>query len=206
MQHLRGTFHAVSNVTVLEGDILEVSLESLLAVADRVKDLKVVANLPYNIGSQVLFRLVDWRERISEATVMLQREVAARLVAPPGSRTYGLLTVLLGLWMEGKIVLHLPPGAFSPAPKVASAVVHLKIHATPLYTGGDRPESFDRVVRAAFRARRKILRNTLSGPHGLGLSPDVVEEWLRGAGVDPGARAEQLSVAQFARLARSYCS
>lgn len=196
-------FAAEERVHIVTGDILEMERDHILSLSD-VATYKVVANLPYNIGSQILFRFVAWRGLVTESTVMLQREVALRLVALPGSKTYGLLTVLIGLWATGKIVLKVPPGAFTPRPKVDSAVLRLRWSATPRFDVGDSLELFDRIVHAAFRARRKILRNTLSGPNGLGLKADAVCAWLKNIGINPGARAEELSIAQYALLARSF--
>jgi 16S rRNA (adenine1518-N6/adenine1519-N6)-dimethyltransferase len=197
---LRATVPA--NVTIVEGDFLAV----------RVRDLqqgpgcswRAVGNLPYNVASPILFRLTALHTdgaRITDATVMLQREVADRLAAPPGSRDYGVLSVLLGHRATVRRILTLPPGAFRPAPKVHSAVVTLRFHDPDPPVRDER--AFADVVNAVFTRRRKTLANALLAYSGTrdgegGGSPTAV---LRAAGIDGSRRPETLSVAEFARLA-----
>ena len=154
--------------------------------------LRVVGNLPYNISSPLLFHLLDQLPAVADMHFMLQREVVDRLAAQPGSKTYGRLSVMVQARCRVTPLFQVPPGAFYPIPKVSSAVVRLR----PNPADAPRPRdhaAFSAVVARAFQARRKTLRNALKG-----LCPP---ERVREAGVDPGARAETLSVADFIRLA-----
>jgi len=149
---------SASNVAVVEGDFLHIDL----AVLPRANPIRVAGNLPYNVASPILFRLVDWFSSgapVVDATVMLQREVADRLIAVPGTRDYGVLSVLIGHAARVERLLTLPPGAFRPPPKVHSALVQLRFHA-PEPPVADR-EAFVRLVQAVFTRRRKTLANAL---------------------------------------------
>lgn len=156
----------------------------------------VAGNLPYQIGSRILVELADHAPSIIAATVLIQREVAERLTAAPGSRTYGLLSVLVQRSFAARVLRHVPPGAFFPAPKVTSSVVQLE-RRDPLRTPAD-DRALVVAARAAFSSRRKTLRNALAG--GLDAPPAVVEAALRSSAVDPQARAETLDLDAFARL------
>jgi len=154
--------------------------------------LRVVGNLPYNISSPLLFHLASYEAQLRDIHVMLQREVVARMTAPPATPDYGRLTVMLQARFSVTRLFTVPAGAFQPAPKVESAVARL------LPLGDARPAIADealfaRVVAAAFGQRRKTLRNALASLAG--------EAALREAGIDPAARGETLSVAEFVRLA-----
>jgi 16S rRNA (adenine1518-N6/adenine1519-N6)-dimethyltransferase len=151
----------------------------------------VVANLPYNAATEIFFRL-DSLPQITDMTLMFQREVAQRFVAPPGGGSYGPLALLSAIRWVPEIVLQLPPGAFWPRPKVFSAAVRFRRRPQP----GVPPElepSFRDLVRAAFQQRRKMIKNPLAR----WASP----EEIAAAGVDPQARPETLSLADFLRLA-----
>jgi 16S rRNA (adenine1518-N6/adenine1519-N6)-dimethyltransferase len=157
----------------------------------------VVGNLPYSVGKPILEALVAARTAIDEMALMLQREVAERLAAPPGSKIYGSLSVLTQLYCDVRLALRVSPGAFRPPPKVDSAVVHLRVRATPRV--GLRDERrFHVVVRAAFGQRRKMLANALAA--GLSLPLETAREAAAGAGIDPRRRAETLSIDEFAAL------
>jgi len=177
---------------VVQGDALSVD------VAERLSPpVKVVANLPYNVGTELLVRWLTppaWPPFWQSLTLMFQREVAERITAAPGSRSYGRLSVLAQWRCRARIVMDLPPEAFTPPPKVRSAVVHLEALAEPIAPAD--PAVLSRVVAAAFGQRRKMLRASLRG-----LAPDIGER-LRAAGVTPTQRAEELSVETFAALAR----
>jgi 16S rRNA (adenine1518-N6/adenine1519-N6)-dimethyltransferase len=154
--------------------------------------LRIVGNLPYNISTPLLFHLAAFDQRIADLHVMLQREVVARMTAAPGTPDYGRLTVMLQVRFAVTRLFTVPPGAFRPAPNVESAVARL----VPL--GAAKPEIgdealFARLVAAAFSQRRKTLRNALSAI--------CDEATMLAAGIDPGARGETLSVADFVRLA-----
>jgi 16S rRNA (adenine1518-N6/adenine1519-N6)-dimethyltransferase len=177
------------NVDVVEGDFLTSDLRF------DTSGLRVVGNLPYNVASLILIRLRDLHARgarVRDAIVMLQREVADRLTAPPGTRDYGVLTILLGHTAKIERLLALPPGAFRPTPKVHSALVQLTFH--PPDPEVRDPSAFERIVRSVFTKRRKTLSNALET-----VAPDVAQSLLR-AGLDGRRRPETLTVEEFARL------
>ncbi len=156
--------------------------------------LRVVGNLPYNISSPLLFRLIECAQSIVDIHVMLQKEVVDRMIAAPGSRGYGRLTVMLGYRFHVERLFRVSAGAFRPQPKVESAFARLRPRSLPVWCAHDE-QLFARIVAAAFGQRRKTLRNALSGV--------VSEEVLRAAGCDPQARGETLSVEQFVALANA---
>jgi 16S rRNA (adenine1518-N6/adenine1519-N6)-dimethyltransferase len=158
----------------------------------------VVGNLPYSVSKPILMALFGARAAIDEMALMLQREVAERLAAPAGGKTYGSLSVLTQLYWDVRLVIRVPPGAFRPAPKVESAVVHLRALARPRVPVLDE-RRFHAVVRAAFAQRRKMLGNALAGS--LGIPVEAARTAAEAAGVDPGRRAETLALEEFARLA-----
>ncbi|MCB1753250.1 MAG: 16S rRNA (adenine(1518)-N(6)/adenine(1519)-N(6))-dimethyltransferase RsmA [Gammaproteobacteria bacterium] len=156
--------------------------------------LRVVGNLPYNISTPILFHLLDQAHCIADMHFMLQREVVQRMGAEPGCKAYGRLSVMLQARCEVIPLFDIGPDAFTPAPKVDSALVRLVPHRTARYRIDDYP-LFRRLVAAAFSQRRKTLRNALADL--------MTEAEIRHAGQTPGARAEQLSVAAFAALANA---
>lgn len=178
---------------VIEGDALEID------PLDHLRPpIRVAANLPYNVGTELLVRWLtppDWPPFWETLTLMFQREVAERIVAVPGSKAYGRLALLAQWRADAKIVLALPPEAFTPAPKVSSAVVHLTALPAPRFEADARV--LNRVVAAAFNQRRKMLRSALKG-----IAPDI-EDRLRAAGIKPTERAEQVSLEAFCALARA---
>jgi len=185
-----------ANVTLVHADFLDFDLASLQSAGP----VRVAGNLPYNVSSPILFRLIDEHRRaggITDATLMLQREVAERLVAAPGTRDYGVLSILVQLHADVRQVLSLPPGAFRPPPKVHSAVVALRFRP-PAVLLRDEP-TFESMVRSMFTQRRKTLLNALRGfaeGHGSRSGAALAE-----AGIDPQRRPETLQLAEMARLA-----
>jgi 16S rRNA (adenine1518-N6/adenine1519-N6)-dimethyltransferase len=182
---------APGRLEVIEADALRFDVAEL--GADR---LVVVANLPYNIGTPLLLRWLDRSERFDMLVLMFQREVAERLAAAPDTPAYGRLSVIAQWLCEVRITLHLPGRAFVPPPQVASSLVQLNPRPRPL-AHANKP-ALERVIAAAFGQRRKMLRVSLKR-----LSADPIA-LLEAAGVAPTARAEQVDVAGFCRLARSY--
>ena len=177
---------------VISGDALEVD-----PLAHLTPPIEIVANLPYNVGTELLVRWLtpgSWPPVWTTLTLMFQREVAERIVAAPGSKAYGRLALLAQWRCEARIVLSLPPSAFTPPPKVSSAVVHLRALPEPRFPADAKV--LERVVAAAFNQRRKMLRAALKG-----LAPDI-ESRLLAAGIEPTERAEQVSLEQFCALAR----
>jgi 16S rRNA (adenine1518-N6/adenine1519-N6)-dimethyltransferase len=186
----------IDNVDIREADILRVDLESVSREAGR--PLVVLGNLPYNISSQVIVQLIHARSRIDRAVLMLQKEMAQRICAGPGSKAYGRLSVMLGYCADARVLMQVRAPLFFPAPKVDSTVVGIRFLDPPAFPALDEALLF-RVVKAAFGKRRKTLRNALSQSD-LNLDPSTCERLLETAQIDPMRRAESLSVEAFARL------
>ncbi|MDL5368240.1 16S rRNA (adenine(1518)-N(6)/adenine(1519)-N(6))-dimethyltransferase RsmA [Xanthomonas sp. NCPPB 2654] len=186
---LTAAAEGVGELTILNRDVLSVDFTELAGSAGQIR---LVGNLPYNISSPILFHALDHAAAIADMHFMLQKEVVDRMAAAPGSKVYGRLSVMLQAYCEVTSLFVVPPGAFRPPPKVDSAVVRLVPHAPQDIGIGDRRRFAD-VVRAAFGQRRKTLRNALGGVC------DAAQ--FEAAGVRPDARAEQLEVADFVRLA-----
>jgi len=183
-------------VHVLRGDVLALPLAQAVP-----RGAIVVANLPYNISTVVLMRLCELRAHLPRAILMLQREVAERLVAPPGGRERGVLGVLVQTYADVRLVLRVPRGAFLPPPRVDSVVIEVAWRDAPRVAIADEA-LYRRVVRGAFGQRRKMLRNALAGVGAeLGLDDAGLAAALARAGIDPTERAERLELAAFARLA-----
>ena len=157
----------------------------------------VVGNLPYSVGKPIVAALLEARGAIDVLALMLQREVAERLAAAPGNKVYGALSVLTQTVCEVTLALRVPPGAFRPPPKVDSAVVRLVPRAHPRVPAALEGR-FRRVVKAAFSSRRKTMANALAGGLGIGLA--AARQLAAAAGVDPGRRAETLSIEEFVAL------
>jgi len=177
---------------VISGDAMRTDFATLTAQAGG--PVKIVANLPYNIGTELLLRwltVADWPPFWTSMTLMFQKEVAQRIVARQGDDAYGRLGVLAGWRTQAKIAFDLPPQAFTPPPKVTSAVVHIIPRETPLPVERSKLE---RVTEAAFGQRRKMLRQSLKSLGG--------EKLLEQAGIDGARRAETLSIEEFVTLAR----
>ena len=178
---------------VINGDALEID-----PLAHLTAPIKIAANLPYNVGTELLVRWLtpkDWPPFWDSLTLMFQREVAQRIVAQPGTKAYGRLALLAQWRADPRIVLDLPPEAFSPPPKVSSAVVHLTALPAPRFPAD--PAVLNKVVAAGFNQRRKMLRSALKS-----LGPDI-EDHLVAAGIKPTERAEQVPLEGFCALARS---
>ena len=178
---------------VIEGDALAVD-----PLTHLTPPIKIVSNLPYNVGTELLIRWMTpdaWPPFWDSLTLMFQREVAERIVARPGSKAYGRLALMVQWRADAKIVLHLPPEAFTPPPKVSSAVVHITRLDAPRFPADAK--LLERIVAMAFNQRRKMLRAALKGLH-----PDI-EALLQGAGIAPTARAEEIGLEQFCALARA---
>ncbi len=189
-------------LTIIEADFLESRLERLLGSTERA--WKVVANLPYNVATEIIFHLLEFSTFFRSFHLMVQKEVAERIVAKPGSprsKDYGVLSVFTQLFSENRIVMKLKPGAFTPPPKVDSAVVEFKLQSGCRFPIHHLP-TFEAVVRAAFGQRRKTIVNALKGglPH---IAPEKMAVALAHAGVSPTARAETIPVETFATLANA---
>ena len=184
--------HYPGRLEIVAGDALETDLAGL---AGRERPVRIVANLPYNIGTELLVRWLttaQWPPFYASMTLMFQREVAERIVAAPGAAAYGRLGVLAGWRTEARILFDIPPQAFTPPPKVTSSVVQIVPREAPLATD---LRALERVTRAAFGQRRKMLRQSLKPLRGDAL--------LAAAGIDGTRRAETLSIAEFVSLANA---
>jgi 16S rRNA (adenine1518-N6/adenine1519-N6)-dimethyltransferase len=188
---LRERTAPLGNVEVIESDVLAVDFARLASGAK----FSVYGNLPYYITSPILHRLFEHADRIGAIHVVMQFEVALRIVAPPGRRDYGYLSVLSQWFSRPELVLRIPPGAFRPRPKVASALVSLHMPGARVTSHVDDEKAFLEFVKECFAQKRKTLRNNLRARLG-----SRTEEILREGGLSPGARAEELSVSQFAAL------
>ena len=178
---------------ILQGDALDID-----PLAHLTPPIRIAANLPYNVGTELLVRWLtppDWPPFWQSLTLMFQKEVAERSVAQPGSKAYGRLAILSQWRAEARIAMTLPPAAFTPPPKVSSAVVHLTALPEPRYPAD--AQVLSRVVAAAFNQRRKMLRAALKG-----VAPDI-EDRLIAAGIKPTDRAETVSLEAFCALARN---
>jgi len=188
-------------IRVIDGDILAVDLKAMLDA--ETPKWKVVANLPYNISTEVLFRLLEVRDRVSRMVLMLQKEVGERLAARPGNSDYGVTTVLLGLWFDIRMEFVVPPGCFNPRPKVDSAVLSFTPLDKPRVEVGSE-DIFRRVVKAAFSMRRKTLLNCLKSS---GLAEgEQLPAILEACGIDGRRRGETLTMEEFGLLSRRFSS
>ena len=187
------------NVEIINEDILEVDLERLIEEKFQGKAIKVVANLPYYVTTPIVARLIEENLNIESIVVMVQKEVAERMAAPPGSKTYGSLSVLIDYFTKPEIVLSVPRTVFMPQPKIASAVIKLDLKKDLEDIDSDK---LFKVVRASFSKRRKTVLNALSS-YGFDIDKDKVRESLEKAGIDPSERAERLSTEDFIKISKS---
>lgn len=187
VQRLRGQIP--NNVTLIQGDALDLDYRRLVPAGSRL-----AGNLPYAISSPLLRRFLDHRDHFKDAHLMLQREVAERVASPPGSKSYGILSVFYALWSDVSIVQRLEPKDFSPPPKVDSAVVRCRFLSGPRTPVKDI-RAFETVVRQSFTQRRRTIENNLRLRY-----PDL-KHYFKLAGISEVRRAETLTVAEFVRLA-----
>lgn len=188
---LRSTFDGVHSVDIVQCDALAYPFENLPGT------WKVVANLPYYISTPIIQRLLNCRDKFSTITLLLQKEVAARIASPPGGKEYGYLSVLVQLYAEPKIEFLVPAGAFTPIPEVDSSVITLMVRDHPAISKTNTGFLM-RLVKAAFSQRRKTLKNSLKQLRIPAGSMDLVGS---ATGIDLGRRAETLSIGEFCVLA-----
>ena len=186
---LQKQFAHFDNLILHQADALRFDFTTLEAQAP----LRLVGNLPYNVATPLIFRLLEQLPLIQDMHFMLQWEVVARLSAKPGDKLYGQLSVVVQNLCDTSILLEVPPASFEPAPKVNSGVIHLLPRSTPMVPESRQP-LFNKLVKSAFAQRRKTLRNNLKGL--------LTESQIEDAGIDPSLRAEVLEIAQFAELSR----
>jgi 16S rRNA (adenine1518-N6/adenine1519-N6)-dimethyltransferase len=189
---LRERFSGKTNFEVIEDDALEFDFTELATAEGRIR---LIANLPYNISTAILQRLFEYPGLFSDCVLMFQREVADRIMAPPGTKDRGYLSVMTELYFDAELLFDVPPGAFRPVPKVWSSVIKL----TPK-NEHDAPQNFSRIVGAGFSQKRKTIGNNLKV-----LFPDY-RHALEQAGIDPQLRAEALSLDEWLRLSEAISS
>ncbi len=195
---------AYPNVRPILADVLKLDIESLLeGIAP--EHARVVGNLPYYITTPILMKLLDQRMRIAVAVLMVQLEVAERLVSPPGNRTYGAPSIAVAYHAESEILRKVPPTVFRPRPKVNSAIIRLTMRKRPAVDVHDEGQFF-RIVRGAFRHRRKTLRNALLKSGVYGSDPSLLDPVLERSGVSPTLRPEKLGLEEYARLSNATSS
>jgi len=188
--------HKLSNVEIIEKSILHVDMGSLAKKSNQ--QLIVIGNLPYNISSQILIQLVHSRSHVNRAILMFQKELARRIRTTPGNKNYGRLAVILSYCADIKSVATMAASLFYPKPKIDSEVVEINFNISREYPPHDEIMLFQ-VVKAAFGTRRKTLKNALS-TGGLHIDPRLAHEALIAAEINPGRRAETLSVSEFIAL------
>ena len=186
---LKETLSGYENFRLIEGDILKINLSELMP-----RRFKVVANLPYYITTQILLTLLEKNLPVTKVVTMVQREVAERMTALPGSKIYGALSIAVQFRSEARIAFEVPPKSFLPPPEVTSAVVVCDIRKFPLELDEN---FFNKIVRAAFAQRRKTLLNSLTGA---GFSREKILSALEISGIDGSRRAETLSLEEFAKI------
>lgn len=204
------TAEAIPTLTVVERDVLAVDLGTVIAewlgeAPGPAHPVRIVGNLPYNISSPILFRILAFAAAsrgVTDATLMLQKEVADRLLASPGSKEYGVLTILAGLHADMTRLLALPPGAFRPPPRVSSAVLRLAFRPPRVALADEAV--FTKMVRTMFTKRRKTLNNALKGFSETFATS--ASEALARAGIDGRRRPETLQLVELARLADVFAS
>lgn len=192
------TLSEFDNVTIVQSDILKTDVKALLKEHFDSGKISVAANLPYYITTPIIAMLLELRLGLKNVVVMVQKEVAERICAEPGSKEYGAISVMCRYYSEPEIIEKVPAGSFMPPPKVDSAVLNLKIRDTAPVQPIDETLFF-RVVKAAFAQRRKTLSNCLA--HGVGLDKETARKALTECGFDPRIRGECLSVEDFAAVA-----
>ena len=197
---LEETLGPYENVTVLQGDILKVNIGELAEKYHKGKPLKVVANLPYYITTPIIMGLFEKKVPLDSITVMVQKEVAERMRAKPGTKDYGALSLAVQYYAVPQIVANVPPNCFMPRPAVGSAVVKLTCFEKPPVEVKSERFLFA-LIRAAFNQRRKMLINALTGAGGIDVTKDRITETLKKLGIQETIRGEKLSLAEFAGLA-----
>ena len=186
---LEEVFESDLNVQIIRADAMKFPYETIEG------DFRVVANIPYNITTPLIFKLLEFRDRMPSMTLLMQKEVARRIVAPPGSKEYGVLSISTQLYTKPTLEFKVSRKAFLPPPSVDSAVVHFEVSPTPLFDVKDEV-LFLNVVKTAFSQRRKMIMNSLKEFEGI---TDALDE----AGIDPKVRPEKLSADDFTRLSNA---
>ncbi|MDO4521669.1 MAG: 16S rRNA (adenine(1518)-N(6)/adenine(1519)-N(6))-dimethyltransferase RsmA [Eubacteriales bacterium] len=197
---LQETLQAYDNIEILNEDVLKVDIGRIVEEKNGGRPIKVVANLPYYITTPIIMGLLEQHVPVESITVMVQKEVAQRMQAQPGTKDYGALSLAVQYYCDPYIVANVPPNCFMPRPKVGSAVIRLTTHEHPPVKTQNEELMF-RIIRDSFNQRRKTLVNGLHNSQTLSFSKEQILEALEQLGVAPSVRGETLTLAQFARLA-----
>ena len=199
---LADTLSEYNNVTVINEDVLKVNIDAIVEEYNNGKPIKVVANLPYYITTPIIMKLFESGAKIESITVMVQKEVADRMVMGPGNKDYGSLSLAVGYYANASKVMDVSPGSFIPQPRVGSAVVKLLRYDEPAVKVNDEKYMFE-IIRTAFNQRRKTLSNALSNHKSLKVTREQVQDSLKNMGLNELARGETLDLEQFAQLSDS---
>ncbi len=193
------TLSAYDNFRIINEDVLKLDLKELIDKENGGKPIKVAANLPYYITTPIVMKLLEERLPIDNITVMVQKEVAERMQAGPGSKDYGALSLAVQYYAEAYIAANVPPNCFMPRPNVGSAVIRLTLHKEPPVKVRDEKLMFA-LIRASFNQRRKTLQNGINNSPELSFSKEKVSSALVAMGLPETVRGESLTLEQFARL------
>ena len=200
---LKENIEEFDNVEVINKDILKVDLEELRNKYFNGRPFKVIANLPYYITTPIVMKLLESKTEIENIVIMIQKEVAQRLTADPGSKEFGAISLSVNYYADAEIVRFVPPEAFVPAPKVFSAVLKLSILDEPRVKVSDEGYLF-RLIKASFSKRRKTFFNSISGENGLNITKEEAKEVLLSLGFGDNIRGETLSLMQFAQISEFF--
>ncbi len=199
---LEETLHDYENVEVIHEDILKVDINRLAQEKNNGNPIKVVANLPYYITTPIIMRLFESHVPVDSITIMVQKEVAERMQAGPGSKDYGALSLAVQYYAKPEIIANVPPNCFMPRPKVGSAVIRLARHEkAPVQTKNE--DLMFRMIRASFNQRRKTLANGLNNSPEIPASKEQIAKAIEELGLNPNVRGEALTLEQFAKLSNA---
>lgn len=195
---LEYTLEGCDNVKIIEGDFLKTDAKELIKKEFGDKKISIAANLPYYITTPIITSIIEAKLPVKNIVVMVQKEVAERIVAKSGTKDYGAISVLCNFYTKPRIVETVPASSFYPAPKVDSAVLCMEVLAEPPVSVKDE-KLFFKVVKSAFLHRRKTLANCLSSS--FGIEKSAVSAMLKETGIEPGVRGERLGISEFAKIA-----
>lgn len=199
VQVLEGRLRSLTNIEIVSADILKCNLKTLAGSALGEKRVKIIGNIPYHISSPILFEMLAARELISTMTLMFQKEVADRLLAHPGTKAYGILTVLMDMYADMNQEMDVPPECFFPPPRITSTVVTFRMREGKKYDVRNE-NAFFPLIKAAFAHRRKTIFNNLRHTAWLGLTEEDLRKRLGSAGIDGQRRAETITTQEYALL------